>query len=653
MKLCVDIGNSRIKLALVQGILVDQSTPNSTMALADRESSWSKLDAWLNDFALAHNSISCSIASVHNSSCREFVQRMQERDDIATTRVLSWEDFPMKVAVDHPEGVGVDRLAAALAARDLNDKGRAAIVVDLGTAITIDLVSTEGAFEGGAILPGIELAAKALQTSTDALPRVDVSHGTGPIVMPGKSTEAAIAAGLHWGTIGSIREIVRQLGEGQDPEPAVFVTGGASPSLAPELEPSVRHEEHLVLRGVALAAEGSSDDFTAILSSKSPSGLMKQPEDGTTRVAVLTPASRGAVATLAVCGPQAVQLTDQLFRSAVGNPLSKRFSNRICFGRWNDTEIGEEVVVCGRNDQLVEIHCHGGRTAPARILADLLEVGCVEASPNEFARADTDAIAHAAAEALADARTERTAAILLDQLDGVLQRELEACMALLGADETDEVRKRLRILADRGGLGIHLTQPWRVVIAGAPNVGKSSLLNALVGYDRSIVLNSPGTTRDVVATSTVIDGWPVLLSDTAGIRATSDNIEATGVTLAEDQLANADLVVLMFDRSQPWSDSNQELADSWPQALIIHNKADLPAETDDGRPPGLTVSATHQTGLSLLQEQISNHLVPDPPASGLAVPFTDEQIQRLRSAESAIGREDNQAATAEIRELLS
>ena len=114
-----------------------------------------------------------------------------------------------------------------------------------------------------------------------------------------------------------------------------------------------------------------------------------------------------------------------------------------------------------------------------------------------------------------------------------------------------------------------------MVLAGRPNVGKSSLMNALAGHGRSIVHHAPGTTRDAVTLTTAIDGWPVELCDTAGLRPAGDALESAGIERAQERLARADLVVLVCDQSMPWSAEDQALLDQWPEAVLVHNKCDL------------------------------------------------------------------------------
>ena len=151
--------------------------------------------------------------------------------------------------------VGIDRLLAAVAANRIRRPDRPAVVADLGTAITVDLISGAGEFEGGAILPGIEMAARALHDYTDLLPRIEMSELAEPPDALGKATEPAMRSGLYWGAVGSVRELIwRMVGDGRS-EPVLFVTGGAGPMVAKLLHEDAHHVPHLTLAGIAISAD--------------------------------------------------------------------------------------------------------------------------------------------------------------------------------------------------------------------------------------------------------------------------------------------------------------------------------------------------------------------------------------------------------------
>jgi type III pantothenate kinase len=149
--------------------------------------------------------------------------------------------------------VGIDRLAGAVAANRLREAQRPAIVVDLGTAITVDLVNPQGVFLGGAILPGIGMSARALYEFTDLLPLLDLRVLREPPPALGKSTTDAMQSGIYWGAVGGVRELIARLNA--DSAPAqVFLTGGAAPAVAALLAPDAHYIPHLVLGGIALTA---------------------------------------------------------------------------------------------------------------------------------------------------------------------------------------------------------------------------------------------------------------------------------------------------------------------------------------------------------------------------------------------------------------
>lgn len=342
----------------------------------------------------------------------------------------------------------------------------------------------------------------------------------------------------------------------------------------------------------------------------------------------LTPPGRGAVATLRVEGPGALATVALHFWARSGRPLATFLADRVAVGRFGSSG-GEEVVVRCESDEAVEVHCHGGLAAVARIEQILVEAGCrVLAWRDWAAKHLKDPIAAAACAALAEARTQRTAAILLDQYHGALRRALEEIEAARRAGHSAVARQQIDTLLARAPLGLHLVHPWRIVVAGQPNVGKSSLINALAGYRRTIVHAAPGTTRDVVSVQTAVDGWPVELSDTAGLHAGGDAVERAGIELARREMAAADLVVLVFDRSRTWCDVDQALLESQPGALVVHNKSDL-TPGQGPRPPGVLVSALEPQGVDELCRALAVRLVPSPPPSGAAVPFTPGLVEQI------------------------
>jgi tRNA modification GTPase len=268
---------------------------------------------------------------------------------------------------------------------------------------------------------------------------------------------------------------------------------------------------------------------------------------------------------------------------------------------------------------------------------------------------------------LASAPTLRTAAVLLDQYHGALSSTIHAMREAIMSENWNRAAELVEGVLGFRRLGLHLTSPWRVVIAGAPNVGKSSLLNALAGYQRAIVSPLPGTTRDVVTFTTAIDGWPVEFADTAGLRTASDELESAGVALAERALVDADLVILVSDVSTE-TDTEMEIAScasAVARSIHVHNKIDLvplierassqlksPNAQSEIRNPQL-LSALTGEGIAELIVAIGKALIPVAPPPGTAVPFTAALIAGLDVAHTAIERRDASAAEAALNALLA
>jgi tRNA modification GTPase len=352
-------------------------------------------------------------------------------------------------------------------------------------------------------------------------------------------------------------------------------------------------------------------------------------ERSPTRAALLTAAGRAAVATVLVSGPDAAQTVDALFHPANGRPWLDEPPDRIHFGRWQSASAGEEVIVCRRGEWGVEVHCHGGHAAARAILDSLIERGARETDWRDLTRrAAPNSIAAEAEIALAAAPTDRTATILWDQRSGAWQRACDALATLVAAGDAARAIAACDELLALAPLGRHLVEPWQVVLVGRPNAGKSSLINALLGYRRAIVHDTPGTTRDLVSAATAFDGWPVELVDTAGLKSTDDPIESAGIALARTLAREADLVVRVIDASTPASEQDPILARQWPEALVVRNKCDLPP-TGPSCAGSFATSATRGDGLTELQAAIVQRLVPRPPPAGQAVPFLPFQAELL------------------------
>jgi tRNA modification GTPase len=231
---------------------------------------------------------------------------------------------------------------------------------------------------------------------------------------------------------------------------------------------------------------------------------------------------------------------------------------------------------------------------------------------------------------LTRAATLRVASILLDQLNGAFDRAVEAVLA-----DFPNSLPQLQRLASLAPLGRRLIDPPRVVIAGPPNVGKSSLLNVLAGYQRSIVSPTAGTTRDVVGVELAFDGWPVRVSDTAGLRTAGEQLEAAGIELAERELASADLVVWVIDATDPQPTFPPH--DFYCRLLAVVNKCDQPGAWADERANGLLrVSAETSEAVPQLVGEIVHRLFPVVPHPGEAVPFTPELCDAVERA-AALG----------------
>lgn len=333
----------------------------------------------------------------------------------------------------------------------------------------------------------------------------------------------------------------------------------------------------------------------------------------------LTPRGRGAVASIIIEG--SLDVLDELFHAANSKPAAKQHLNRICYGLWGKTH-QEDVVGFKLDDKTFEVHCHGGSVAVDRILNDLESAG-LAIQKGVDASAERQAFQSEFTFGLQRATTQKTAHLILRQ-----SKVFPAAVEALGKLGRDEASLRANRMLKWSDFGKHLIQPWQVVLCGSPNVGKSSLINALVGFSRSVVFDQPGTTRDVVTVQTALQGWPIEFSDTAGLRETDESLETLGIEKAKEKIRLADLLIVVVDARKGISEFEETLMKSHVNSLLVANKIDLIEDTLVSQKI-LTVSATEAVRISHFSTEIVNRLVPELPTNSQPFPITDRQIRLL------------------------
>jgi type III pantothenate kinase len=197
-----------------------------------------------------------AVSGVHPDRLGRLVSWLERRAKQVTT-LTSWQQLPLRLSVDFPSQVGMDRLLNAVAAKDRVQREVSLFLIDAGSAVTVDWVDESGTFRGGAILPGFALMAQALHAYTAQLPQIGVPPPANP-TLPGTNTRSAIEAGVFWAVAGGIRALVRQFVGNKlsgHREYEVFLTGGDAPLLATVLETSIYLWPEMTLEGVRLAAE--------------------------------------------------------------------------------------------------------------------------------------------------------------------------------------------------------------------------------------------------------------------------------------------------------------------------------------------------------------------------------------------------------------
>jgi tRNA modification GTPase len=367
--------------------------------------------------------------------------------------------------------------------------------------------------------------------------------------------------------------------------------------------------------------------------------------------AVSTPVGEGAIAVVRISGPRAFSVVDRVFRRRGGTKVRSR---QVYYGELHD-EHGklDEVLVTYyqapksyTGENLVEVSCHGGLLITRKVLQALLHSGSRLAEPGEYTQRAflNGKMDLTQAEAVMDmirAQTDLALRAANEQLAGTLGVELnqrrdelltlvahvEAYIDFPDEDIDPATRESLSQRSERletalgrllatAAQGRILRHGLRTVIYGAPNVGKSSLLNLLLGYERAIVSDIPGTTRDTIEETINVSGLPVRLVDTAGTRKGPDRIEEEGIRRSEALREQGELVLWVVDASLPQTIAIEPSA----KTLVILNKTDLGTHADWATYPGIPFSCRTRSGLEDLNRAIWEK------AMGGAVSFADVRI---------------------------
>jgi tRNA modification GTPase len=435
--------------------------------------------------------------------------------------------------------------------------------------------------------------------------------------------------------------------------------------------------------------------------------------DEDTICAISTPPGEGGIGIVRLSGGEAIRIADSLFCSPRNVKLASVDSRRLVYGHIvsNGRKIDEVLVTVMRaphtytREDIIEVNCHSGIAALRTVLDMVLERGARMAQPGEFTKRAflNGRIDLTQAEAVLDivqAKTGESLEAAMTRMQGgfsdeivVVRDELVRVLAHLEASidfpeddispfltsdakvVAEDALCRIAKLIEDSWQGMLYREGVVVAITGKPNVGKSSLFNALLRRSRAIVTARPGTTRDVLEETVNIDGVSVRLCDSAGIRSSEDEVERIGLEFAEQSVAQAQIVLFVLDQSVPLSEEDEmvrdRLGEFGKEVILVVNKIDLPSgiERDGVERLALELngchtvrtSATERTGLSELEEAISAAVfkgrAPAPARALVARAYQRDSLKRAQRAietfqDSALKSVPSECLAVDLRDAI-
>ena len=354
---------------------------------------------------------------------------------------------------------------------------------------------------------------------------------------------------------------------------------------------------------------------------------------------IATPIGEGGIGVILVSGHDSLEIVNTVFNGKKLKDLRNAESKRLYYGdiHSNGSAVDEVIVNVLREqdsftgENLVEVNCHGGILAVKKTLECIVSAGAKEVHWKELAgrplsNNKIDLIQEEALLEIPRAKTKLGVKVLLDQYNGALSSFIQETVRQV--EKCDNNREQLNVINNKikdtlttTAFGCAITSPQKLIITGKPNVGKSTLINALLKEDRLITHEEPGTTRDAIDEMISIDNIPITIIDTAGIRDTDHEVEKLGVLESKKQLREADKIIIVFDSSKPAEKEDREIVkfieelelqktDKNISIFPVLNKADLPGKLDlkalvgETFKPMCQVSALNGDGLSTLEENL-------------------------------------------------